>query len=87
MFRIGFDPAEMIVDLGDAGNILGCDNRRLPCPLVENDAAEMNEAVAYGDAERNGSPFFFSIAAKTRLRIWSSSAVGSGTSRARSATA
>src|SRR5450432_3650219 len=54
--RHRLDPAKMVVNPGDPGNILRCDDRCFPRLLVGDDAAEMNDTVDYNDAESEWSP-------------------------------
>src|ERR1700722_17007341 len=57
--RHGLDPAKMIVNFLDAGNILRRDDRRLPRLLVGNHATEMNITVTRNDAEPVRRPVIF----------------------------
>jgi hypothetical protein len=67
--RHGLDPAKMVVNLLDAGNVLRCNNRCLPRTLIGNHTAEMNITVTHDDAEPKWPQSVFSIDVMIWLRI------------------
>src|SRR3984957_14501733 len=54
--RHRLDPAQVVVDLLDPGNILRRDDGCLPRILVGYHAAEMHDTVEHDDAESEGRP-------------------------------
>ena len=57
--RHGLDPAKMVVNFPDTGNILRRDNRCPPGLFIGNHTAEMNIAVTHNDAEPERAPVSF----------------------------
>jgi hypothetical protein len=75
--------------LFDVGGLLRCDNPRLPRMVIYDEAMQMNNAtpflqLTWGPIGRQSLAL---ISRRMRSRMWSSSAVGSGISCARLATA